>query len=502
MKPVIKGIFLSMLLGSISPLTFSGPADLDNDGVFNAYDPDIDGDGIPNIYEQYNPELKYRFAADGNADFDGDGWTNAEEYSHVTDLYDPNSNPDMLTGPELQKIFGFDAPANSEFGYSVDIEGDWAVIGAPWGYTTEDLQTGRRIEPIQTGAVYLYHMNQGEWEMVHKLLPYERETSENGENTTKPLPAGAHFGSSVSLTMASEGSYEFPVFIGVGADGIDKAFAFSPVAMEGPLLDAMLALGQPFYQNIFGGAENSFATSISIAPWKIMVGCPLCEYEFGRVDIYEYDIYHPGEALSTQTFTGCEYPYCHLGEKVILEGDTAVASAPALFPSNETVVVFTETDGVWSRDTELTSSLVENQDSFAANVTLSGDTILVSDYSSAELFGPVGNIYEFTRTDGVWSETGAIYAADFGGVALGNALDLSGDIAVTSDAEGNVIGLYRTGGTWVELARDAVAPADESIKEFLGVDADSGYTIIGAPEDFDGGENAGAAYFVDMTYIQ
>lgn len=79
MKQVIKGIFLSMLLGSISPLTFSGPADLDNDGVFNAYDPDIDGDGIPNIYEQYNPELKYRFAADGNADFDGDGWTNAEE---------------------------------------------------------------------------------------------------------------------------------------------------------------------------------------------------------------------------------------------------------------------------------------------------------------------------------------------------------------------------------------------------------------------------------------
>ena len=132
---------------------------------------------------------------------------------------------------------------------------------------------------------------------------------------------------------------------------------------------------------------------------------------------------------------------------------------------------------------------------------LSGDTILVSDYSSAEVFGPVGNIYEFTRTDGVWSETGTIYAADFGGVALGNALDLSGDIAVTSDAEGNVIGLYRTGGTWVELARDAVAPADEDINGFLGVDATSGYALVGAPEDIDGGVDAGAAYFVNLNSI-
>ena len=194
-------------------------------------------------------------------------------------------------------------------------------------------------------------------------------------------------------------------------------------------------------------------------------------------------------------------PFCNLGEKVILEGDTLVASAPSLMPGFETVVVFSETDGVWSRDTELTSTLTDNQDSFATSVAFSGDTILVSDYSSAELFGPVGNIYEFTRTDGIWTETGAIYADDLGAGGIGNALTLSGDIALTSDNLGNVISLYRSGGTWVELGRETIAPEDEDIKDFFAVDAATGNMLVGSPDDFDGGEDAGAAYFVDLNTL-
>ena len=108
MNRIFSGVLFSLLLGSSIPVVFAGPADLDNDGVLNSYDPDMDGDGIPNVYEQYNPDLKYRLGSDGAGDLDGDGWTNAEEYRAVTDLYDPNSNPDMLTGPELQKVFGFE----------------------------------------------------------------------------------------------------------------------------------------------------------------------------------------------------------------------------------------------------------------------------------------------------------------------------------------------------------------------------------------------------------
>ena len=171
MNRLISGVLFSFLLGSISPLTIAGPLDLDNDGVLNAYDPDMDGDGIPNAFESNNPDLKARVAADGEGDIDGDGWTNAEEYKYVTDLDDPNSNPDMLTGPELQKVFGFDAAYGSEFGYSVDIEGDWAVIGAPFAFTTEDPGSGRLIEPIQTGAVYIYHLDGNEIVFRETELP-------------------------------------------------------------------------------------------------------------------------------------------------------------------------------------------------------------------------------------------------------------------------------------------------------------------------------------------
>lgn len=505
MNRIFSGMLFSLLLGSAIPLAFAGPADLDNDGVLNSYDPDMDGDGIPNVYEQYNPDLKYRLGSDGAGDLDGDGWSNAEEYRAVTDLYDPNSNPDMLTGPELQKVFGFDAPANSEFGYSVDVKGDWAVIGAPWGYTTEDPLTGRRIEPVQTGAVYLYQKKQGVWKKVHKLLPYSWETTENGDTKRIPIPEWSKFGSAVSLAVASEGWYEYPVVIGVGAAGTDKAYAFSPVDMNGPWIDAAFAFGQPFYQNSFGGSENSFGTSVSISDsyhyleGTLIVGCPHCETEEGRVDIIKYTVYPDDPEVTS--FTGCEMPFCNLGEKVILEGDTLVASAPSLMPGFETVVVFSETEGVWSRDTELTSTLTDNQDSFATSVAFSGDTVLVSDYSSAGLFGPVGNIYEFTRTDGIWTETGAIYADDLGAGGIGNALTLSGDIALTSDNLGDVISLYRSGGTWVELGRETIAPEDEDIKDFFAVDAATGNMLVGSPDDFDGGEDAGAAYFVDLNTL-
>ena len=65
MNRIFSGVLFSLLLGSAIPLAFAGPADLDNDGVLNSYDPDMDGDGIPNVYEQYNPDLKYRLGSDG-----------------------------------------------------------------------------------------------------------------------------------------------------------------------------------------------------------------------------------------------------------------------------------------------------------------------------------------------------------------------------------------------------------------------------------------------------
>lgn len=79
----------------------SAPADLDKDGIPDAYDLDIDGDGVNNWQDPF-PKNPQEFAdADGDgvgdtqdADSDGDGFTNKEEKAAGTNPYSKRSFPD------------------------------------------------------------------------------------------------------------------------------------------------------------------------------------------------------------------------------------------------------------------------------------------------------------------------------------------------------------------------------------------------------------------------
>ncbi len=63
----------------------------------DTWDDDLDGDGIPNIIEKHDAvvyselgqsSLDYRYTNDGAEDFDGDGFTNAEEFRYAFDQLD------------------------------------------------------------------------------------------------------------------------------------------------------------------------------------------------------------------------------------------------------------------------------------------------------------------------------------------------------------------------------------------------------------------------------
>lgn len=489
MKPLTAGIFVSMLLGSTPFLAHAAPGDMDDDGVLNQYDPDMDGDGIPNLVER-GIGMRYRQASDGAGDRDGDGWTNAEEYRFVTDIHDAGDNRDLNSGPDIEKTFGFDAFHGSVFGFSVEVEGDWAVIGAPLAPDFDDA-TGNVSDPVSSGAVYVYRRENGLWEL-HDKLNARLPDADSGQEAV--LGANAGFGTKVALTLMP--GYAYPTIMAT-APGIDAAFVFK--SHQG----SWQQTGE-----IFAPVEDErFAYSMDLDGEIAVIGAPDAragdlplDLEEGRVYVYDVGASSDSAApVATTSISFCDMGYCEFGNDVILDGDTLLVSGYVEgYPSS--LYVYRNQDGSWVQEAEI-ESFLSTEVNFGTSIALSDDRILVGTLNEP-FFGPdEGNVYEFTRNDGKWTEQGPIFAADFGSDRIGIAMDLDGDVALLSDSEGDVLGLLNVGGTWVELARDHVGTYDE-VRHYLSVDATSGSVLIGSPDDNDAGAIAGAAYFVDLTTIQ
>jgi len=74
------------------PNDASESLDTDNDGIGNNADTDDDNDGISDLAEVANG-LNPLNGADAQADFDGDGFSNAQEIGFATDIRNANSKP-------------------------------------------------------------------------------------------------------------------------------------------------------------------------------------------------------------------------------------------------------------------------------------------------------------------------------------------------------------------------------------------------------------------------
>ena len=492
MKPLTAGIIFSMLLGSAPYIAHAAQGDIDNDGVLNEYDPDMDGDGIPNQVEK-GIGMRFRQASDGagdrDRDRDGDGWTNAEEYRFFTDIHDASNNRDLNTGPDIEKAFGFDAPDGSAFGYSVEVEGDWAVIGAPQAPVFED-SAGDAIDPVNTGAVYVYHRENGLWELHDKLTAHVTDAV-SGDAVM--LDSTADFGTKVALTLMP--GYAYPTIMAT-APGIDAAFVFKSHQGNWQQTGEILAPVE----------GERFADSMDLDGTTAVIGAPYAKAGYLPLDLQEGKVYvynvgatsDSAAPVATTNISFCDLGYCEFGNEVILDGDTLLVSGYIDgYPGS--MYVYRFVDGNWAQEGELESVLSTETD-FGTSMALSGDRVLIGALNEG-FFGLGGNIYEFTPTDGVWTEQGAIFADDFGSDRIGIAMDLDGDVVLLSDSEGDVLGLVNMAGTWVQLARDHAA-TDDDVAHYLSVDAQAGFVLIGSPHDNDAGTAAGASYFVDLTSIQ
>lgn len=309
---------------------------------------------------------------------------------------------------QQQKLTAADGVAEDNFGWSVAIDGDTAVVGA-------NLDDGTGIDQ---GSVYVFVRSGVTWSQQQKL-------------TAGDAAAGDQFGVSVAISGDS---------IVVGSFG-DDSFRGSVYVFtrNGAIWSQQqkLTAGD-------GLADDEFGWSVSVNGETFVSGAH--RDDGGRGSAYVFT--RTGGVWSQQQkLTAADgATFDQFGYSASINGDSIIAGAPiddnggALTGS---AYVFTRAGSVWSQQQKLTASDAAANDSFGTSVSLRGDTAAVgaNNDDSASL-SDQGSTYVFTRVGSVWTQQQKLTASDGSASdSFGGSVSLGPDFAVVGSYLDDVTGL-------------------------------------------------------------
>lgn len=365
-----------------------------------------------------------------------------------------------LTAGAEQKIVPPDGSANNKFGYSVDVDGDWMVVGAP-----ADENSGRK-----SGSAYLYKWVGGVWTNTQRVSVSDEWAFDE-------------FGTAVAI----DGDY---LIVGAPMDNV-----------VGPCEDAGSAYiykrnGDTWVQQIklFASdpAQNDqFGWAVDISGDQVICGAK------GKSAAY---VFRGTNTVWSQTGKLTGSPYPEFGYSVAIKGTNVLVGQPGAYYITESyhysriggqVHLFNrQTNGVWSLSGAWAGGDDRGNLRFGTCVDLCGQ-YLVSSAPNGQFI----RFYAFTNNQWVAkNEKGALpstaLAAKAGYVVVGNANDNGGKGSMS------VYNLDTLDPIRTLVASDAVAGDNYG----LSVGISSNHLVVGSPYDDDKGDSSGAVYsYEDYT---
>lgn len=361
-----------------------------------------------------------------------------------------------------------------DVGYSVAVDGDTAVIGAPG-------LAGSGSE----GAAYVFVRAAGSWSEVATL-------------TASDPAVWSHFGSAVAVSgnriaVGAPGwsSFAAYVFEGSGASWGETA------RLSGP--DAYTSLG-------FGASVALSGGTLVVGARDVTVGG---QTSAGSAYVFQES---GGSWDRTATLTAASpVPMGYFGSAVAVSGDTVVVGhpgdAPAYVYQAGSAHVFRASQGTWSELAYLTAPGAASNAGLGRSVAVDGATVVVGapGWSGGGVWEE-GAAYVFQESGGSWSGPTTLTVSDhlFQGRA-GTAVAVSADrIAVGAPAWGVAPGaayvFEGSGGSWSETGK--LVPSDNETAYPFGwaVAADPGALVVGAPNTNTGSwAYPGSAYAYDLS---
>ncbi len=315
---------------------------------------------------------------------------------------------DLLTGQELAKLLPADGASHDKFGWAVAIEGDLAVVSAPF-----DEDNGP-----SSGSVYLFDASTGA--QLTKLVPNDGQQ-------------GDRFGISVELSGGI-------IFIGALFDNAPAHNSGSVYLFDA---DTYQALGQ--LQASDSAAGIQFGSSIDVSGDVAIVGA--AHSDDGRGCAYLFDVSDPTNPQELNKLTASDgAPVDLFGSDVAIDEDLAVIASPnadvtGLFDIGAAYVFDVGTGAELSK---LTPPWTQTN-YFAASVSISGDVAVVGDPHANVDLELAGTAYAYHASSGILlARLAPSHSTSSWGDLAGTSIELQGNTALLGapwhDHEGNFSG--------------------------------------------------------------
>ena len=384
-------------------------------------------------------------------------------------------------------------PPNTQparFGNAVALAGDVLVVGS--ASYDEDSSTP------DTGIVYVYTKPSGGWS----------ELGEPAELTADDAATGDAFGYSVAIS--DDGNT-----IVVGAQtkysgakwDVGAAYVFTkPNNGWADSSDSAQLTASD------GALGDKFGTSVSVSGDTVVVGAPYktgysanegAAYVFTKPQGGWADTSTSTKLTLTNAWSGYEF-----GASVSASGDTIAVGVPGYGTDKGAAFVFSKSDGTWSLDATLDTTLFPSKTGvghrFGASVSLSGDYLAVG---APRNNNQTGWAAIFTKSADGWSSSANRAELTANGATnanrLGTSVSVGGDTVAAGapgqgNDKGNAYAFEKPSDGWADATETAkLSDSDGGNGDQFGAAAavDGDAIAVGAPSnDLGNVQNAGAVY--------
>ncbi len=359
----------------------------------------------------------------------------------------------------------------SNYGYCIDIDGDYAVVGAPYS----ENGTGNAI-----GAVFVYHWDGSQWTQQNKL--------------TLPNPGyGLNFGESVAISGDC---------IVAGCAGYRSNGELSGAAYVYHRSGTSWSYQAILYPSSVQPYDY-FGRTVDISGDYVIAGAQQHDHN-GMDDTGAAYIFHRSGTFWTEqskltASDASEYSY--IGKAVAISGDYCTVTTEHL----NKAYVYQRVSSTWSQLQIITGTGMLAADTFGKSVTMQGVYTLVG---GTYYNGMEGVVYTFHRGTTTYSEEGKLHPSN-GSIegSFGFSISLSGDKALVgqyansevADYAGSAYVFERSGTTWNEVQQLFGSQIGEYDNFGWGAAISGDKALVGATQDEGDQPYSGAVYSYSLT---